>query len=547
MKNYCLSILTFLSIISFAQKPFDDSNFNIIDAYDIKTELFYDKNINFEMLVFPEKKSIIFKGTSKYYIYYDCITNKNYEIKEDLDFNLKNSYINGNDLYLLIINKSQSAKKILKLSLTNSYKLTKIKCSEAPNGCEFINQNYIDEIFFSNNKIINIGDDNNLILNHPFSNNNYKSIRIWSLNDEKYKVLKKKEFDTQTQNLAYSQNYKKVKQQIENGTYKRENQPLQEVKNHHWWNDEELNNFKSENIAINQEFEKYKHIKPKVYKEFFDGSESVTALVHSYTGTLNSNSRLPEGKGTFKIGLGRYVGNAGANMGKPLYQYIGEWKNGQFDGEGSTYNKYYADTYCSYKGSWKNSKYNGKGILTEAFTEGKVEFLVYDGDFSNGKKNGKFKIYGQFRDQVNRTIWIQDLTQSLYKKFGFIAEAEYKNDELVKYSIIEDQEDKLNTYFAEIYQARKEAAQQVKIEKCIKCEIDFKKSTYPREEDNFLWPGTSHRTGEIVMKNGDKYNFDYKDGKCKVINGWFETDDYYPNFIKMVENLENKCSEKYCK
>ena len=45
----------------------------------------------------------------------------------------------------------------------------------------------------------------------------------------------------------------------------------------------------------------------------------------------------------------------------------------------------------------------------------------------------------------------------------------------------------------------------------------------------------------------DKYKFDYKDGKCKVINGWFETDDYYPNFIKMVENLENKCIEKYCK
>ena len=77
--------------------------------------------------------------------------------------------------------------------------------------------------------------------------------------------------------------------------------------------------------------------------------------------------------------------------------------------------------------------------------------------------------------------------------------------------------------------------------------MDENKSTYPKEVDNFLWPGTSHRKGEIVMKNGDKYTFDYEKGKCKISNGVFETADYFNNFKEMINNLEQKCKEKYCR
>ena len=48
------------------------------------------------------------------------------------------------------------------------------------------------------------------------------------------------------------------------------------------------------------------------------------------------------------------------------------------------------------------------------------------------------------------------------------------------------------------------------------------------------------------MKNGDEYNFDFQNGKSKILKGWFETDDYYPTFKAMVVDLEKKCLEKYC-
>lgn len=310
--------------------------------------------------------------------------------------------------------------------------------------------------------------------------------------------------------------------------------PIKKVKNVYWKNNDVINL----NLLLKNYWEKAKDFKTT---DFY--GNTIDRTTHRFSGWINKENGLPEGNGTFVIG---YSGSNEITGNNVLAFYEGKWLNGKFNGEGKFVDKYYSDYYVYYTGSWKDGDFNGKGILTETFEQGKIEFLVYNGNFLNGKKNGLFKVYGQFRDQVNRKIWIQGLTQSLYKKFGYEADAEYKNDEVVKYKIIEDQEGKFNTYFEQIYKAREETAQKVKLDNCLNCEINYSKSTYPREEDNFLWVGTSHRTGEIVMKNGDKYSFDYKDGKCKVINGWFETDDYYPSFIKMVETLKKKCVEKYC-
>ena len=84
-------------------------------------------------------------------------------------------------------------------------------------------------------------------------------------------------------------------------------------------------------------------------------------------------------------------------------------------------------------------------------------------------------------------------------------------------------------------------------EQCNKCTLDWSESNYPREEDNFLWPGVSHKKGVIVMKNGEKYEFDYKDGKCMITNGWFSSDIYFNNFKEMLVDFITKCKNQWCK
>ena len=49
------------------------------------------------------------------------------------------------------------------------------------------------------------------------------------------------------------------------------------------------------------------------------------------------------------------------------------------------------------------------------------------------------------------------------------------------------------------------------------------------------------------MKNGEKYEFDYKDGKCMITNGWFSSDIYFNNFKEMLVDFITKCKNQWCK
>ena len=105
--------------------------------------------------------------------------------------------------------------------------------------------------------------------------------------------------------------------------------------------------------------------------------------------------------------------------------------------------------------------------------------------------------------------------------------------------------DYLGTYEDDI--AQKEAEERVfqafKQDKCNKCDIDIKKSTIPYDKSTF-W-GKTHRQGEIVMKNGESYMFDYEAGKCTIRTGWF-TSEPYDSFELMLIDFLKKCGEKWC-
>lgn len=63
-------------------------------------------------------------------------------------------------------------------------------------------------------------------------------------------------------------------------------------------------------------------------------------------------------------------------------QYVGEWRDGQFHGEG-TY------IFCAgrrYDGEFKNGEYHGRGRLTN------VGQLIYEGDFRDGEYHGEGRL-----------------------------------------------------------------------------------------------------------------------------------------------------------
>ena len=77
--------------------------------------------------------------------------------------------------------------------------------------------------------------------------------------------------------------------------------------------------------------------------------------------------------------------------------YVGEFKDGVFDGQG----EYKCEGNYSYKGEWKKSHFHGKGKLVIEKTK-----EVYEGEFVNSKKNGygilivsdQFKTEGKWKD-----------------------------------------------------------------------------------------------------------------------------------------------------
>ena len=64
--------------------------------------------------------------------------------------------------------------------------------------------------------------------------------------------------------------------------------------------------------------------------------------------------------------------------------YEGEYLNGERNGKGKLYDT--IEYKIKYEGEFLSGKKNGKGIEYK-------DSLKYEGEFKNGKKNGKFKEY----------------------------------------------------------------------------------------------------------------------------------------------------------
>jgi len=88
-----------------------------------------------------------------------------------------------------------------------------------------------------------------------------------------------------------------------------------------------------------------------------------------YKGAIKSaEHQIPHGHGFMSL-----------NNGKLDWDYIGEFKDGVFDGEGEFVSK----GYYSYKGKWKKSCFHGKGIYKNEETN-----EVYEGDFIENNRHG---------------------------------------------------------------------------------------------------------------------------------------------------------------
>lgn len=108
--------------------------------------------------------------------------------------------------------------------------------------------------------------------------------------------------------------------------------------------------------------------------------------------------------------------------------FIGEFKNDQRDGEGTAYwSEYSTETkvpVLRYTGKWKNDKRDGHGI--EYDLKGKP---VYEGDFTNNRRNGPGKLYkpdGSFKEGT----WIDGSNKELDAPTVVtpVAKKEYKED-----------------------------------------------------------------------------------------------------------------------
>ena len=76
-----------------------------------------------------------------------------------------------------------------------------------------------------------------------------------------------------------------------------------------------------------------------------------------YTGAIKSaEEQIPHGHGTMSL-----------NDGKLDWDYIGEFKDGVYDGKG----EFVSRGYYSYKGEWKKSHFNGKGKFINDIKHGR--------------------------------------------------------------------------------------------------------------------------------------------------------------------------------
>ena len=103
--------------------------------------------------------------------------------------------------------------------------------------------------------------------------------------------------------------------------------------------------------------------------------------------------------------------------------YIGEWKNGKFDGQG-TITDAYGDRYI---GEWKNGEFDGQGTKTYSYGD------RYVGEWKNGKRNGQGTLFyidgGKYVGEWQKDEWHGQ--GSLHYSDGRKSVGEFKNNKLM--------------------------------------------------------------------------------------------------------------------
>jgi hypothetical protein len=78
------------------------------------------------------------------------------------------------------------------------------------------------------------------------------------------------------------------------------------------------------------------------------------------------------------------------------FEYVGSFKNGKYDGQGTLTKKGKSQT--TYVGEWKNGKYNGQGTLTKK----DKSLTTYVGSFKNGKYDGQGTLTNKDKSLITR-------------------------------------------------------------------------------------------------------------------------------------------------
>ena len=154
----------------------------------------------------------------------------------------------------------------------------------------------------------------------------------------------------------------------------------------------------------------------------------------TYKGAIKSaEQQIPHGHGYMYLSAND-INFESRTFGKKLtdnpWDYVGEFKEGVFDGQG----EFECKGSYSYKGQWKKSHFHGKGkLVLEQSKE------VYEGEFKNSKKNGygvlvitdQFRTEGQWKnDQLHGKGKITYLKDIQDQEKGTIIKGNYKNGNL---------------------------------------------------------------------------------------------------------------------
>jgi len=190
----------------------------------------------------------------------------------------------------------------------------------------------------------------------------------------------------------------------------------------------------------------------------------------------------------------------------------------------------------SYIGMWKDDEFNGNG------------------KFSFGKRNVARSIF----NVVIADYWIQytsscNFVDGLQEGEGVLTTKSY--DDVSMERLLYSQGKIIRNYTKEANDKRSEESfqryqAQKKITDCNNCTVDEEKTTFPKE--GYFLMFSYDEPGKIVMKNGEKYDFYYKEGE----KPWYIIDSYgiifddttdFTSFDEMITELIKRCILKKCK